>query len=707
MLTCPNCNKELSEGTKFCDGCGTPIVQQSVEQSAEQFVCSNCGKAFDAPVAFCDSCGATLVAQPAEAPKEKKKLPKKALLFGGIGAAAVALIAIVVVVISLFAGGSKENNFALYLKDEEIFFNELKKNSEAWQVTSRLVDTNDVTSEDLAESGYAMAYLTYISEDGKYIFFPDKIGDGDGINLYYRELGKTKVEAVKIDTEVISYWVNEDTTVVTYLKGEDRNLYQYKLKGEEKEKIAGDVRSYQVSEDGAKILYMNTEGSVYLKDGKKDKEKLVSEISTLEYISDDFKTLYYVKDETLYKQVVGKDREKIAEDIYDVIKIYESGEIYFLTDESVEETLMSYVQDDMASADASVTQPVYPTMPKSPTRPYSWNYDVYEEYEAAKAAYEIAYEEWEEECDRLREAYNEAREKYNEKLDRDSMRESLQENTFTNTKYTLHFFDGKKDNVITESFVRYSNTTAQDAPVITYTAYKQSAVEEFKLSQLDSVYDVENKVREALFTQRERFLTVKTNAKVIDQETTAEGFTFNESGTVVYYLDEVDEENSHGKLYRITIKDGAAGKPELYDSDVYAGYDRFIDDEQYLYYKDYKDYKGELYIDKKRVDYDVYVSNVSANAEEDRLIYFTDWNSEKSYGTLKIYQDGKATKIADDVHTFSVIPDGRILYLSDYSMNHYKGALNEWKNGKIRKIDDDVVALIPIVSTSYRASLFG
>lgn len=27
MITCPKCNKELSDDTKFCDGCGAQIFE--------------------------------------------------------------------------------------------------------------------------------------------------------------------------------------------------------------------------------------------------------------------------------------------------------------------------------------------------------------------------------------------------------------------------------------------------------------------------------------------------------------------------------------------------------------------------------------------------------------------------------------------------------------------------------------------------------
>lgn len=123
MITCPKCNKELSDDTKFCDGCGAQIF--------ETIFCPNCGKQTSTEFAFCQSCGASITEAPAEekpaaAPAEKKKLPKKAILFGGIG---VAVVAVLILVISLIAGGGgkAKNDFTLYLKDSEIFFSDLKK----------------------------------------------------------------------------------------------------------------------------------------------------------------------------------------------------------------------------------------------------------------------------------------------------------------------------------------------------------------------------------------------------------------------------------------------------------------------------------------------------------------------------------------------------------------------------------------------------
>lgn len=707
MIKCPKCNKELSDGTKFCDSCGTQIF--------ETIFCPNCGKQTSTEFAFCQNCGASITEKPAEkqpaaVPKEKKKLPKKAIMFGGIG---VAVVAVLILVISLFSGGGgkAENNYALYLKDSEIFFTALKKDSEAWQLTSRLVDTDDIGDEDLANAGYQLGLYTYMSEDGKYIFFPDKVGDDDdGFNLYYKEVAKPEAEAVKIDSGIQSYTVNSSATLVTYLKGEEGNLYQYKIGEDSKDKIASEVRGFEVSDDGKKIGYINSENSIYLKYADQEKEKIASDVSTLEHVTEDFTTVYYIKDGSLYKQVEGEDKVKIASDVYDVLKIYDSGEIYYLTSESEEISLMDYVTDDMKDADASLTEPTYPTYPNAPSRPSWWDYDTDAEYDAAYEAYEEAYEEWAAECDRLETEYYAARDAYWAKESRDELRADLEEETLEQSSYSLCFYNGTEEVVITDAFVGgyYSNYTyAYDAPVISYEAYNQSSLEKVKLSEIESIYDIENMVEAALFSSSERYIAVKGTATVVEQEKEATNFNINSSGTIVYYIDDIPNEKNYGELYRISISDGVVGKAEVYDSDVYTGYCYFVSDSEFEYFKDYKDGKGELYINKNRIDYDVRVYSVNVYTDLDKVFYFTDWNDEKEYGTLKVYNGEEAVKIADDVHNFSVTPDGRVLYLYDYSLNYYKGELHEWSNGETRKIDDDVVCVLPILYNKYRGYTYG
>lgn len=705
MITCPKCNKELSDGTKFCDGCGAQIF--------ETIFCPNCSKQTSTEFAFCQSCGASIAEttseeQPAATPTEKKKLPKKTIMLGGIGIAAAAVLILIISLLS-GGGGKAQNNYALYLKDSEIFFTNLKKDSEAWQLTSRLVDIDDVDDEALSDAGYQLGLYTYMTEDGKYIFFPDKISD-DGFNLYYKQVAKPDAEAIKIDSDVQSYVVNISSTLVTYLKGEEGNLYQYKIGEDSKDKIASEVTNFEVSDEGKKIVYINSENGVYRKYADQEKEKIASDVSTLNHITEDFNTIYYVKDGSLYKQAEGEDKVKIASDVYKVLKIYDSGEIYYLTSESEEISLMDYVTDDMKDADASITEPAFPDYPDSPDYPSWWDYDTNAEYDAAYDAYEVAYEAWEEECDRMETEYYAAREEYLAKKSRDELRAELEE-MLEQSSYSLCFYNGTEEIVITDAFVGEYYISdyiyAFNAPVISYKAYNQSNLEKVKISEVESIYDIENLVEAALFSSSERYIAVKDTATVVEQEKEATNFKINSSGTIVYYIDAIPDEKNYGELYRISISDGVVGKSEVYDSDVYTNYCLFVSDTEIKYLKDYKDGKGELYINKNKIDYDVEPYSVEAYSDLGKVFYCTDWNDDKDYGTLKVYNGEETVKIADDVHSFSVTSDGRVLYLYDYSLNYYKGELHEWSNGEARKIDDDVVCVIPIIHNKQGGYTYG
>ncbi len=704
MVTCPKCNKELSDGTKFCDNCGTQIF--------ETIFCPNCGQQTSTEFAFCQNCGASLTGTPVEeqtaaaVPAEKKKIPKKGILFGGIG---VAFVVVLILVISMISGGGgkSKNNYALYLKDSEIYFTDLKKNSEAWQLTSRLIDTDNMNDQSLANSGYTLGRYTYMSEDGRYIFFPDKIDDSsEGFNLYFKEAAKSGAEAIKIDSNVQSYTVNTNATLVTYIKGEEGNLYQYNIKEDSKDKIASEIRDFDVSDDGKKFGFLTSDNSIYLKYADQDKEKIASDVTSLAHITEDFSTVYYIKDGSLYKQAGDADKEKIASNVQNVIRIYDSGEIYYLTAEDGEISLMDYVTDDMKDADASLTEPSYPTYPDYPNSPSWWQYDTTEDYNAAYEAYEDACEAWETERDRIETEYNAAREAYYAKQSRDALREELEGKTLDQSDCSLCFYNGKEEVVITDAFAN-NYTCANEEPVIAYTAYNQSDVEKIKLSEIENIYDIENMVEAALFSSTERYIAVKETASVVEQEKEATNFRINPSGTVVYYIDDIPNEKNYGELYRISITNGAVGKAEVYDSDVFTNGGYFINDAEFEYFKDYKEGKGELYINKNKIDYDVAVYSVNADSDHNNIFYYTDWNSDKEYGTLKVYNGEESVKIADDVHDEVIAPDGRVLYLYDYSSNYYKGELHEWSNGKTRKLDDDVICILPIIDGKDRGGYYG
>ena len=63
MKYCTNCGKQLSDSSKFCDRCGTPVesadngFEREQEYKGTIYKCPNCGEVLDAFMSNCPSCG--------------------------------------------------------------------------------------------------------------------------------------------------------------------------------------------------------------------------------------------------------------------------------------------------------------------------------------------------------------------------------------------------------------------------------------------------------------------------------------------------------------------------------------------------------------------------------------------------------------------------------------------------------------------------
>lgn len=687
MVFCPNCNKQLQDGAQFCDGCGAQLQQPTV-------FCPNCGKQLAANATFCDACGTAMnqvvynepvaenyaQAYDYAAPEQQSPIqgllsklsfiPKKLI---GLGVAAVALVLVLVILFSTVFT-PKVNNHVLYLKDSQMFYTAVSR-IKPFEVTENLAD--DVSDGALVGARSNLANATHVTADGKRIFFLDEIEDGE-YELCYRYLNKEKKDAEKIDSNVKQYYVDKSGKKVIYLTNEGK-LYSHNLK--DREKIDSDVSSFAVSKNGKKVVFFTKDEDLYIKDGKKDKEKIEGNIDYLCYVSEDFKTFYYVKKGNLYKQKLGKDKEKIDNDIDNVIAIYESGEIYYTKDLDNEEvTLMDYVKDDMAEADSKLEQPKYPY--------WSDFYYEYDDYDEARAAYDAAYDKYEED-----------REVWWEKQDRDDLRERLEEETVEVETATLCYYNGKKTTELSKNYSSYS-TYASEKAVFIYSTLDKGAGSKVKLSEVEDYWDVRDMVEEALDESGKKHLAVKGKTSELDIDD-ASYFDISKDGKTVFFMkdieygeDDEDEEEPCGDLYKMTISGNKAKKAEKYDSDVYIYSSYFTESGKYLYFKDCKDNHADLCLDKKKIESDVYIYDIYTISGTKKFVFFTDYESKDSAGTLNIFDGSKSKKIADDVYDYVVTAKGQVAYLSDYDKEKYEGDLFLYKGSKPKKIDDEVMALI-------------
>ncbi|MBQ1210910.1 MAG: zinc ribbon domain-containing protein [Clostridia bacterium] len=319
MKHCPNCNKPLPEDALFCGDCGTAAetIAEEAAVAEEAVVAEEIPAVEVAPIE--EVCAEevpaaekneALSAVVASAKALLDKVPKKILKIAGAVLAAVILL---VVIISLFSGGTPDH--ALYVKDGELIYSTLHKGGDV------------ITDEP---SVYAMHQL---SADGDKLFF---VEEGD---LYW--CSPTKPEkAQKIAGDVSHFLVNEKGDRVTYQK--EGNLYQSNLK--DSEKIASDVEGFVVTKDGKKVFYQS-EGAYYVqKVGKDKRDKLGSSDSIdLYHVSEDLEEFYFTDEDKLYVKKFNKDRKEIARDVTRVVKVYDNGDAYYITeDEDGERSLYFY-----------------------------------------------------------------------------------------------------------------------------------------------------------------------------------------------------------------------------------------------------------------------------------------------------------------------------------------------------------------------------
>lgn len=648
--------------------------------------CPECLKELPNELNVCNSCGAIVKT---EKEIKVKKTKKKGLVISISLILVLTIIASTVFVVPSILPRQieKEVNYAVYIKDKEIHYTDLEdEERKTQQLTSRLFDVEDLENDELSEIAYDIEEYTYISKDGKYIFFIDKIDDYDeGPSLYYREIGNSESQTFKIDSDIMYYNVNEASTIVTYTKGEERSLYQYKISEDTKEKIANETKDFVVSDDGTNIFFINQENSLYFKNIEVEKEKIASEIKSIEHISEDFNSIYYIKEDSLYKQILGEERIKISTNVATLVNQYDSGEIYYLKFKKVEAPLIDFITDDK-SEDNYISEPVYPSAPSW------WDYDTDEEYDIAYKKYIKAYEEYDVEYAA-----------YLEKLKRDELRYELEEDTYSYIEYTLCYFDGTKETVISDYiYDSYDLEASDETPIIYYESYNEPNFDNIKLSNLTDSYDAYDLIREALYRSPEYYLAIKSTSTEVEAEDKISNFKMNSSGSMAYYIDNVSEEKEHGDLYSVLIKDGKVEKPMLYDNDVYTWKSDFLGDSQFIYFKDCNDGVGDLYINKEVIDYDVDIYGVEYIQSINKIFYYCDWSSDYCSGTLKYYCNGETLKVGDDIYMYATMPDGRILYLCDYSNKYYKGELREWNSGEYIKISDDVVAVFDVYNKECR-----
>ena len=693
-LFCQQCGEALAEDDAFCPVCGTAAAaaaNNELERKAKA-AADKAKKAAEKAAKNAQKMAANTAAKAKKAAAKAKKDASKLPLAAFIGAGVAVVAGLVLVILALCgvfggSGGSGGANYITYLKDGEMYFTDLRKD-EPVQVTDRLAD--DVSDQELARSAYIVNAYTALVKGESRIFYPDRLdGDEDGVSLYYRDLGKDR-GGEKIDSEIISYAVNEKGNQIIYLKGEDGKLYRSDLK--DKEKLASDVVEFYVTEDLQRVMFVDEDGDIFIKTAKGDKEKLVSGTDAVHYVAEDLQSVYYEKDGALYLQKVGADKVKIAKDLNSVIRVYEDGSVYFTTVKKENVDISAYIQDDLAEADAAMTEPAEPVYPEKPTKPKSKNYDTNEEYQKAKEEYNQACADYEQACADIAAAHELAWEAYWKKFDRDAIRAEMEGYQESFYNYTLHYFDGEEDAVLADGLTgSWARDVAWDAPVVAFDIYGDASGVKMKLSQINGLWEVSDAVNTARSEGTVVYLAEGAVCSPVPEDVTL--MDLSADGKKVAYLTDINEKKAEGSLYIASIKGAVMTEGQLMDEDVYTGYGFFLENGKFLYFKEFNDRAGEadLYLSGQEVDYDVYVYGVSYSEALGALIYSTDTKDGEG-GTLKLLKGKKPETVGEDIYTYRVTGGGKLVYLTDYSTRKCQGEMHLW--GDKNLVDEDVVALL-------------
>ena len=690
--TCPNCGKTLPSGARFCQSCGAPIAAQAepaaaqtepaaaqAEPAAAQaepiaaWTEAPTARTRDAAASAKNTIAAKVKAAGSRSSAEgtpKRKKPTAKII--GISAVAVVLVVAIILGITLIPG-KHASNTAIYLKDGNLcVLPNVKKNADL--LTMQMVSDPDALQGDITglwdyqdSTNACSGCGATLSKDGSKLFYISTDLETE-IRLCYIDLKAKNATPVRISGGVVlAFSVNESATLVTFLR-DDNNLYQYDMQSGKAEKIASDLEEcFVASRDGSKIVY-TTENGLYLYSGLGKTEKLSNDYCSQVYTPDDaLSTIYYVdEDDTLFCNKTGKaeDSFKIASGVDTLYGLTENG-VYYTTD-SKTVTMYDYVNQDLLSVD--------PDSLERPEYPFSFEYDTDAEYQAAMKQYKADMEVYEHAND-LRE------------LQKDLAREQY-------TLVTLNYFNGSSASVVAEDVFRGSissaDTYAHAAAVLEYTCPDPEKAAALTVDDLEAIIGSTYTYAPTYIYDKICSSSAAVNGTACALDLDIYRIHLTEDGQTACIITK-NADNSDIDLYQAGISGNSLQTPTQIASDID---DLQIIGNNVVFWQD-----SAVFVNNARIDDDVLADHV-AFRDDGSFVYLVGEEDDNSY-QLKSYKDGKTTTIADDVFNFGFTTGGELLYLRDYNTNRSEGTLYLYNGKDSTKLDDDVFLILPAEDLAY------
>ena len=690
--TCPNCGKTLPSGARFCQSCGAPIAAQAepaavqaepaaaqTEPAAAQaepiaaWAEAPTARTRDAAASAKNTITAKVKAAGSRSSAEgtpKRKKPTAKII--GISAVAVVLVVAIILGITLIPG-KHASNTAIYLKDGNLcVLPNVKKNADL--LTMQMVSDPDALQGDITglwdyqdSTNACSGCGATLSKDGSKLFYISTDLETE-IRLCYIDLKAKNATPVRISGGVVlAFSVNESATLVTFMR-DDNNLYQYDMQSGKAEKIASDLEEcFVASRDGSKIVY-TTENGLYLYSSLGQTEKLSNDYCSQVYTPDDaLSTIYYVdEDDTLFCNKTGKaeDSFKIASGVDTLYGLTENG-VYYTTD-SKTVTMYDYVNQDLLSVD--------PDSLERPEYPFSFEYDTDAEYRAAMEQYEADMEVYEHAND-LRE------------LQKDLAREQY-------TLVTLNYFNGSQSSVVAEDVrgisISYASSYAHAAAVLEYAYPDPEKAAALTMDDLEAIIGSTYTYAPTYIYDKICSSSAAVNGTACALDLDIYRIHLTEDGQTAY-ITTSNTDNSDIDLYQAGISGSGLQTPTQIASDID---DLQIIGNNVVFWQD-----SAVFVNNARIDDDVLADHV-AFRDDGSFVYLVGEEDDNSY-QLKSYKDGKTTTIADDVFNFGFTTGGELLYLRDYNTNRSEGTLYLYNGKDSTKLDDDVFLILPAEDLAY------
>ena len=314
MKNCPKCNKQLNDGSDYCENCK---MQAQPEQTSSQQTINDSSTV-------------------------KQKKTKTAFICAAIAAVAVTAGALCFVLFANNGGESEVSSASSIAGGEDSAVSDIQPTTD-----SRGDDGDTLTDADLSDYLYEKDFGVYLSQNGKqgFEFLSVPFGDyrviinKDGSKLAYRIKNSLYVmdtekdsEAVLLTDGVITFDFCDDKSALLF-RTDSGEICRYKCDTAELKKVSINANSsYSASQDGSKVSVTDSDGILNIIDFDNDSTEKIDSYSTNSpiFTSDDYSQIYYVKDNTVYRKKSGCESEALASGAGVLQSVdFETGTFYY------------------------------------------------------------------------------------------------------------------------------------------------------------------------------------------------------------------------------------------------------------------------------------------------------------------------------------------------------------------------------------------